>query len=517
MKKLLPLFVLYLLCPFALMAQNQGYMKETFNAEKYPEVSFVWHDDGADILHAKDVRYLKENGLQREFQMEQVQNALTHQGKHIVILWEDFKEIGKEKKTDIRVGQHDFTKATISQFLLSGTLKPKDYVMVAEFHRSTNTATVNRPLSDFTNDFSYLASLVAQHKHSDRSFTDAPNTSDLYTAVREAIELLNQLPEADESKAVYLFTAGHPRNVPGADSADQVLLLAQSLNIPVYIIQYAPRSGVALETDNFAKATEGGFQCFMQNTENDACNFMKSSYGKIDDAYFGHDYRFTYTTNLKRGGDPQTVAVNIKGFEYQEQFMPPAFSLKEWIKENPLLFGLIVLGLLAIIILAIVLSVVSHRKKARKLKKLERQQKEAEAEAQRAIEDANNALGDYKRKQELERIADHERAEMERLSHLMSAKNVIPRLVCDVEGMKTSCEITKPEFTIGREYDNDLPLEHPTVSKHHAKITYDGYGFYISDLNSTNHVIVNGVLQQQTVLRSSDVIQLGQAKIIFYL
>lgn len=50
MKKFLPLFVLYILCPLALVSQNQGYMKETFNSEKYPEVSFVWHDDGANVF-----------------------------------------------------------------------------------------------------------------------------------------------------------------------------------------------------------------------------------------------------------------------------------------------------------------------------------------------------------------------------------------------------------------------------------------------------------------------------------
>ncbi len=516
MKKFLLLFVLYILCPLALVSQNQGYMKETFNSENYPEVSFVWHDDGVNILHASDVRYLKENGLQREFAMQQIQPASSECGKHIVILWEDFREMSNGK--DIRVGQHDFIKSVISRFLLSGKLSPNDYVMVAEFHRSTNTSTVMRPLySNFTNDHGYLESLVSNHTHSSRAFEKAPNTSDLYTAVREAIELLNKLPEADESKAVFLFTAGHPRNVPGADSADQVLLLAQKLNIPVYILQYAPRSGVALETDNFAKATKGGFRSFMQEREGDACSFMKSSYDNIDEAYFGHDYRFTYVTNLKRGGDPQTVAFNINGVEYQEQYMPPAFSLKEWIKENPILFALIVLLLLILIAVAVVLSVVSHRKKARKLKQLEQQQKDAEAEAQKAIIDANNALGDYKRQQEQERIAEEQRVEQERLLTLMRNKNVFPRLVCDVDGIKSSSDVTKPLFTIGRNPDNDMVLNNSTVSRHHAKITYDGYGFYIIDLNSANHVVVNGAVLSHSLLRSGDVIELGEAKIIFYL
>lgn len=517
MKKIFTFALLCILCPFAMMAQTEGYMKETFNSDAYPVVSFIWHDDGAELLQKKDVRFLKENNLNKEFDMELLKRPSEYGGKHIVILWEDFVE--KSGGKDIRAGQHEFIKNTIGQFLSNGKLSSKDQIMVAEFHRSTNTTTVMRPLNgmNFTNDFGYLRNVVANHKHSDRSFTEAPNSTDLYTAVREAIELLRDLPEDGSSRAVYLFTAGHPRNVPGADSADQVLLLAQRCNIPVYIVEYWPASGVALEPANFAKATEGDFQNFDQNGVQQACNTMLNWFDRIDDSYFGHDYRFSFVTSLSRGDDPQTVAINIKGVEYQEQYLPPAFSLIEWILAHIFLSIIIILLLIALIILVIVLSVTGHKKKARKLKELEEQQRAAEAEAQQAIANANNSLDEYKRQQEMSRIADHERAEQERLGALMNTKNVYPRLVCDLNGVKSSYDVNKPTVTIGREPDNDLVFDHKSVSRHHAKITYDGYGFYITDLNSTNHVVVNGAVQQRTVLRSADNIQLGQVRIIFYL
>ena len=516
MKKICVLFLLAVLGSVPLAAQNQGYMKETFNSELFPEVSFVWHDDGAEILSKKDVRFLKESGLSMDFSMDQQARNDLNAGKRVVILWEDFKEMSGGK--DIRVGQHDFIKKTIGQFLASNKIGSNDEFVIADFNRSRNTTMVMQPLhSGFSGDLGMLGIVVESHQHSSIGFENAPNTSDLYSAVREALEMLQALPEGNESKAVYLFTAGHPRNVAGADSADQVLLLAQRYNIPVYIIEYASRSGVALEPANFAKATEGKFECFMQNEEDRACKVMLDWYDQIDDAFFGHDYLFSFTSNLKRGGDPQTIALNINGIEYQEQYMPPAFSLKEWIMEHLLLTILLILLLLALIILAIVLSVTSHKKKARKLKALEQQQQEAEAEAQQAIAQANSSLDAYKRQQEINRRADQERAELDRLAGLMKQKNVIPRLVCDVEGNKSSREITTPSFTIGREPDNDLQFNHPTVSRHHAKITYDGYGFYITDLGSSNHVVVNGTPQMKTVLRSGDSIQLGQAKIIFYL
>ena len=508
--------LLCLLCPFVLKAQAEGYMKETFNSEAFPIVTFVWHDDGADLLQAKDVRFLKENGLSKTFDMEVLQRDAMNAGHHIVILWEDFMEISKGK--DIRAGQHEFVKNSISQFLSSSELGADDQVMVAQFHRSINTTTVMQPLGDgFSNDFNYLKDLVMNHRHSDRSFKDAPNSTDLYTAVREAIELLRDLPEDGKSRAVYLFTSGHPRNVAGADSADQVLMLAQRCNIPVYILEYYSASGVALEPSNFAKATEGDFKAFGQNEEDQACTAMLEWYDKTDEAYFGHDYRFSFESGMKRGDDPQTVAINIKGVEYQEQYLPPAFSLKEWIKEHILLTVLIILLILTLIVLAIVLSVVGHKKKARKLKDLENKQRVAEAEAQQAIAQANSSLDAYKRQQEINRAADKEHAEQERLATLMKTKNIYPRLVCELEGVKSQYDMTKPTMTIGRELGNDLVFNHASVSRQHAIITYDGYGFYIIDTNSTNHVLVNGQVQTQTVLHSADTIQLGQVKIIFYL
>ena len=516
MKKIITFALLCVLCPFALMAQTEGYMKETFNSEDFPEVSFVWHDNGADLLQTKDVRYLKENGISKPFTLQPLQRDARKAGKHIVILWEDFMEISKGK--DIRAGQHEFIKSTIGRFLSSSQLGSNDKIIVADFHRSINTTKVMHLLNaDFSNDFGYLGSLVSSHRHSDRSFTNAPNCTDLYTAVREAIEMLRDLPENGGSKAVFLFTAGHPRNVAGADSADQVLLLAQRCNIPVYIIEYWPASGVAMEPANFAKATEGDFQSFDQNEVQLACNTMLNWYNRIDDAYFGHDYRFTFESSLKRGDDPQTIAFNIKGIEYQEQYLPPTFSLKEWIKEHVLLTVLIILFILLLIALAVVLSLIGHKKKARKISDLENKQRVAEAEAQQAIAQANSSLDEYKRQQENNRIAAQEKAEQERLANLMITKNVNPRLVWELGGGKSSYDVTKPTVTIGRDPDNDLVFNHNSVSRHHAKITYDGYGFYITDLNSTNHVFVNGTMQTKSVLRSSDNIQLGQAKIIFYL
>jgi len=46
--------------------------------------------------------------------------------------------------------------------------------------------------------------------------------------------------------------------------------------------------------------------------------------------------------------------------------------------------------------------------------------------------------------------------------------------------------ISGREFTIGRGPENNLVLDHPKVSRHHARIEFDGTDYKVFDLNSTN-------------------------------
>ncbi|HEX9038397.1 MAG TPA: FHA domain-containing protein [Ktedonobacterales bacterium] len=71
------------------------------------------------------------------------------------------------------------------------------------------------------------------------------------------------------------------------------------------------------------------------------------------------------------------------------------------------------------------------------------------------------------------------------------------------------------ELTIGRAPDNTIVLAHPQVSAHHARLTHEGATYRITDLNSTNHVYVNGTISASSPLRTGDEIRIGPYRLLY--
>ncbi|MFO1484452.1 MAG: LuxR C-terminal-related transcriptional regulator [Verrucomicrobiaceae bacterium] len=72
------------------------------------------------------------------------------------------------------------------------------------------------------------------------------------------------------------------------------------------------------------------------------------------------------------------------------------------------------------------------------------------------------------------------------------------------------------EFFIGRHKSNQLCLDMDGVSRRHALVYPQNGAYYVSDLGSTNGVLINGVrIRQPTELSDKDDIQLGNAALLF--
>ncbi|MEJ5241517.1 MAG: FHA domain-containing protein [Anaerolineales bacterium] len=84
----------------------------------------------------------------------------------------------------------------------------------------------------------------------------------------------------------------------------------------------------------------------------------------------------------------------------------------------------------------------------------------------------------------------------------------IPTLILSTNGESRSFQ--QAEVILGREMGSDYLLDDPTVSAHHARLSFHHGHWWAEDLNSTNGTTLNGErLSTATVLVDGDVLQLG--------
>jgi pSer/pThr/pTyr-binding forkhead associated (FHA) protein len=75
--------------------------------------------------------------------------------------------------------------------------------------------------------------------------------------------------------------------------------------------------------------------------------------------------------------------------------------------------------------------------------------------------------------------------------------------------------MNKERYTIGRLPDNDVRIDNPAVSGHHALIINILNDSFLEDLNSTNGTYVNGKLIKKHALQTGDVITCGHHQLRF--
>jgi pSer/pThr/pTyr-binding forkhead associated (FHA) protein len=86
-------------------------------------------------------------------------------------------------------------------------------------------------------------------------------------------------------------------------------------------------------------------------------------------------------------------------------------------------------------------------------------------------------------------------------------------LTTELAGMEF--ELNRASLVIGRTDENEVVLNHRSISRHHAKVVREGNRYTIVDLQSANGVRVNGEDYERIELHPADVIELGHVKLRF--
>lgn len=75
--------------------------------------------------------------------------------------------------------------------------------------------------------------------------------------------------------------------------------------------------------------------------------------------------------------------------------------------------------------------------------------------------------------------------------------------------------ISKTLLSIGRGLDNDLVIDDPRVSRHHAQLTFRHGHYLLRDLRSTNGTFVNSQPIEAAVLAPGDIASIGGFELLF--
>ena len=77
--------------------------------------------------------------------------------------------------------------------------------------------------------------------------------------------------------------------------------------------------------------------------------------------------------------------------------------------------------------------------------------------------------------------------------------------------------LDQPELRIGRDPMNEIRIDHPQVSRYHAKLTWENTFLYLEDMGSSNGTFVNRTrLIGRQNLKNGDVIGLGMVVMLTF-
>jgi len=204
----------------------------------------------------------------------------------------------------------------------------------------------------------------------------------------------------------------------------------------------------------------------------------------------------------------------------------PAKSIIEWAIDNKITSIACILSLTLLTVFIILYINQSKKKLLQQRAELQKTQAELQNQALKADLDKRETDArllkiqqeQIEKENEIERARklEKERKEEERLTKLMLIKGAFPKLSYSYQGNNGSIEVSSPVFTIGRDTSNMFYIQLNTVSKKHAVIKFHESGTYsITDTNSSNGTMVNGVKISETTLKSGDFIQIGDIGITF--
>ncbi len=88
-------------------------------------------------------------------------------------------------------------------------------------------------------------------------------------------------------------------------------------------------------------------------------------------------------------------------------------------------------------------------------------------------------------------------------------------VLVNTDGAGSAFALNKDEIRIGKAPDNDVVVDHPTVSRNHLSIRRQGDRFLVQDQSSTNGTFIDGAQVREAYLRPGSLLEMGDVQLRF--
>ena len=239
---------------------------------------------------------------------------------------------------------------------------------------------------------------------------------------------------------------------------------------------------------------------------------------------------FSPHLSFDKDGEKHTIRVKYKTqfpvavFQYES----PKMGLFDWIASHILATVLLFISLL---VLSIFIFMFLRKRKRKHL-----EEEEAHTEEMNVLKSKQEAaaIKTKKQEQELKQLKSKEAAKVQKENLLkaqneqkaeeknqlqeMSSRGNLPWFTLEHDGASVSIEMNKPVFTFGRGDDDvNYTINLKTISRQHFRVCFDGKGYSIEDLKSSNGTKLNGETIKKSKINHGDVISIGDLQISFHI
>lgn len=512
---------------------SQINVNDDFDVKNFPEVSFTFNNRDLTTITENSIKLIQNIDLD-EVRVDSIKlellvdtNDYSKSNKCVVILIEALQHVDRYEQ------YLTFSKSLIESF--SEIVNDGDKIQLYAFSlRKSNTKILRKINSDFTDDVSVLENSLKSYVVERNDFT-RNKVSDIYGAVLEAVDVLNVF-ESTLPKSILLLSEERNNVYSTQKSSDNAIEKALRHNISINTIKYNRSNYLQHKDPTLAdqtygtpyvlKFSSGDSQKVNPSKLEESSEIIKSIFNNLVKLSKGKNYKLSFISkDLIRDGKFHSASLNINNLSDIKtiKYRHPGNWIYKSFQQHLLISILVSLCFLLLIIFLIKKLYDSYNEKIKNEKERIENQEKINLEQENKIKDQDAKFNELKIQEEnrikKEKELQEEQKRLkdeESLTKAMLSRGKFPILRYSFEDTTQTFEINVPKVLIGRDKSCFISIDNNHLSRKHFFIEFFNNTYTLTDNNSANGLLLNGVKVDKIELKHGDIIEIANMKFIFY-